>query len=186
MPVVIPPAFAEFSFVYNGPSTTGSNPTWTLGVAGDPLTSSGDALLVWLEEDLLPVTSEIYSLVGIKISTSAGSVTQPLTIDGGLAGTPCPPNSSMLVKKVTSELGRTGRGRMYPPGLLRESDIDNSAHINSASLPGFQLVFDNLMAALITDELLPVVLHSGSSDPTPITRFDVSSLLATQRRRLRG
>lgn len=99
----------------------------------------------------------------------------------------CPPNTAILIKKLTNSAGRKNRGRMYVPGTP-ESITDNVGDIGSSNETGFNtalgLFFNQLI--LVPNVLGLVLLHSDDLDaPTPITGFKVDRKVATQRRRLR-
>jgi hypothetical protein len=73
---------------------------------------------------------------------------------------------------------------MYVPGPI-EADIDSGGTLTSGVTNALQTAFDDLMTALGTGGIVPVILHAGAAAPTTITEFDVDSLVATQRNRLR-
>lgn len=105
---------------------------------------------------------------------------------GGTAGA-CPPNVAVLVHKLTPYGGRTGRGRMYLPGIPEEN-VDSGGNISSSWLADRQSNLNSFWAELVAADLDPVLLHSEEtavSDPFVITSFAVQSKVATQRRRLR-
>lgn len=103
-----------------------------------------------------------------------------------------PQNCAVLVDKLTSVAGRRGRGRLYLPGSLSETAVDNVGVIAGTNLTTHQDAFDAFLAALLFDEQgadptsPPVLFHaSGDQTPTPITAFSVQPRIATQRQRLR-
>jgi hypothetical protein len=115
---------------------------------------------------------------GPDASTAVGSA-------GSKGGDPYGAQVSALVQKRTAVGGRTGRGRLFLPGLT-ESLISDGSHLQAGYRTDLQTAFDNFftdMGALARDLYL---LHGGPSAPNALTGFSVELLLATQRRRLRG
>lgn len=105
-------------------------------------------------------------------------------IQGGTTGDAAPPNVTTLVKKGTSFGGRANRGRFYPPGVA-EANVGPSGQIASGYLSGQQTKWTDFLTALAAADMPMVILHSASSDPTPVTRLVLDEEAATQRRRLR-
>lgn len=105
-------------------------------------------------------------------------------VNGGEAVQATPPNVAYLVKKATGIGGRQNRGRMYIPGAT-EADIDNGGNISTSQYNTIQTDVNAFLAALDALEAEMVILHNSSSDPTTVTRLDLDSRVATQRRRLR-
>lgn len=95
-----------------------------------------------------------------------------------------PPNVALLVRKKTLLGGRTGRGRFYLPGVPEES-IQVSGVLDSSTVAAFQSRVDAFLTALDTYGAPMQLLHSASSDATPVISLVVDGRVATQRRRLR-
>lgn len=98
-------------------------------------------------------------------------------------------NCALLVKKQTALGGRRNRGRFFaPPSFLNEGAVDASGNISSGPLASIQTMWTNFFNALATADLEPQLFHQGAGAPapTPITGFQVDSLIATQRRRMRS
>jgi hypothetical protein len=109
------------------------------------------------------------------------------SLTGNYGAGACPPNTSVLISKVTNQGGRSGRGRMYWPGI-REDQIDNGGMLNSGLLAGVQAGFDGFLADMATSGLQLVLEHGPDSPfgiPGVVSALPVSSKVATQRRRLR-
>lgn len=103
-----------------------------------------------------------------------------------------PPNVACLVAKSTAFSGRPYRGRMYMP-FCAEADINDGGDWTTTARNNWQTAINAWFVAMLnpatcnTDDL--VLLHSpvgGSPAPAPtsITALNVSTLVATQRRRL--
>jgi hypothetical protein len=99
-----------------------------------------------------------------------------------------PANCALLVSKITADGGRRNKGRMYwPPANLGEISINSAGFMGSTDRNSFQASFDGFIDDLETSGLSPHLFHSlpGSTVPTAITGFLLSSQIATQRRRMR-
>jgi hypothetical protein len=96
-------------------------------------------------------------------------------------------NTAILIRKITGRGGRKQRGRFfYPPVDLEESIVDQAGRITTSEVVSYQSAWDDIHAAAVTNGFPPWLLHSDPADePTPITGFQVQSLCATQRRRMR-
>jgi hypothetical protein len=106
---------------------------------------------------------------------------------GGAAASSTSPAIAVLVTKQTQFGGRTGRGRMFIPGIL-EGAVDSGGHIDGGTLGGWQSALDDLLSDMTEYVVPPALLHGDqhpSLSPFPITAFNVSALVATQRRRQR-
>lgn len=98
-----------------------------------------------------------------------------------------PQNCAFLIKKMTNTGGRTGRGRMYVPGVSEE--IVSPAGVVTASTVS---AWNTALASYISDLNaivgvdFPCLLHSQVGDlPMEITSLICDTRIATQRRRLR-
>ncbi len=101
-----------------------------------------------------------------------------------------PQNVAMLVKKTTNQGGRRGRGRMFFPHLLAESTVDETGNIGQSTVTAYQDLLNTVRTQLAAIGGGPVLLHATSltsvaGPPTPVNAFVLSSVVATQRRRLR-
>lgn len=97
------------------------------------------------------------------------------------------PNVSYLFTKQTAMGGRTGRGRIYLPGVV-ESVVGPNGVIVPATVADLTVRIEAFAANLETNNLPMVLFRSESSPPRaplPVTGLVCSALVATQRRRLR-
>jgi hypothetical protein len=174
--------------------------TWTLGIdgvgigAGAP-TTLADMLYGFGSDPGGPYAAG--AMVGnwqfIGVTCTYMSPTGPIvgehneTTTGAAVGAPLVPNCALLIKKTTASGGRRNRGRMYvPPVWPPETKVDGDGTIDSAEVATLQSQYDPFFDDLIGADLVPVLFHTESPfTPTPITGFQVQSLMATQRRRLR-
>jgi hypothetical protein len=110
---------------------------------------------------------------------------------GGNVGTSLAPQVSFLVKKRTASGGKANRGRMFVPGPT-EADVNSGGVVTGGVVDALQGAFGDFFSDLVAADIAPVILHAISEAvpdppaPTIITEFQVDSVVATQRRRLRG
>lgn len=106
------------------------------------------------------------------------------TVFGAITGESVPPNTALLVEKRTDLGGRSGRGRMFVPGV-GDSAVAAGGDIAPTSLADYQAVANAWLTGLETTTTGMFILHTASSDPTRVTSLTVDPIAATQRRRLR-
>lgn len=106
-----------------------------------------------------------------------------------------PQNCALLVSKNTELGGRKNRGRFFLPGVLNENAVNNIGVIEPGTVTvyqGYATQFkDTLLQGGVTSQVAcpMVILHNAgvgaTPPPTPVISLTVSSVIATQRRRLR-
>lgn len=138
-----------------------------------------------------------YSLVGCELAYALPLIGDVVYVENNTVTvgtdseiTPPPQNCTLLVRKTTAAAGRKHRGRMYfPPGRIADVDISSAGVLEApahAVLQGQVTTLFNSLNA-IADVGQCVLLHADEADaPTTITGLALDSLIATQRRRLRG
>jgi len=132
-----------------------------------------------------------YTCVGVTVTTMVDgdplSATVGINVTGDLAGGANPPQCASLITKNTARGGRKGRGRWYLPiGIvLSESGVSPAGTISSIELGDLQDCLDSFYAALIAEDLIPLLFHSDGTAGNVITSFTAGNTIATQRRRLR-
>ncbi len=109
---------------------------------------------------------------------------------GGQTDNFLPQNTSVLVKKITNRGGRRGRGRMFFPYLTPATTVSEIGVLAAGLITNYNTRLNNVQAALNAIGGGPVLLHESTGTtppglPTPITDFQLSCVIATQRRRLR-
>lgn len=105
-----------------------------------------------------------------------------------------PPNCAVLVHKVTARGGRRGRGRMFLPWALGETNVDEAGIIDSPTLTDLNGKINMFRTTLNTNDVPMVLLHQpskpGTTHPTVpgppnlVTSLVVDKLVSTQKRRL--
>jgi hypothetical protein len=110
------------------------------------------------------------------------------TAPGGMTITSPPANVALLVAKRTERGGRRGRGRLFLPWYIPETDIAEDGTIQSSSLVGIQAALNTWLTQLASGSTPMVVLHrpglTTPGVPNIVTALPVQTLVATQRRRL--
>lgn len=151
-----------------------------------------DAMVDFWNDDLRAVISDEVTLERVRAQwNNSGSIEELETVVGtaGLqAGDRLPSNCSLLVRKNTGFAGRKNRGRMFWPGILDESQVDQVGTIDTATVAALQTVFAALFTKLSgVADATPAILHKSTpaDDPTPVVSHTVMPIIATQRRRLR-
>jgi hypothetical protein len=111
---------------------------------------------------------------------------------GGLSSTLSPtPNVAILIHKRTARGGRRGRGRIFFPWCVSETQLEENGSLNSTAITGIQTAMTTWWVAHNTNDVPMVVLHRPSlvnpappGPPDPVTGLLVDPLVSTQKRRL--
>jgi hypothetical protein len=195
----IPPGFAQLTF-YVSNSTVGHRCVWTIGAAlsGGGLTpGQGAALFVAASGALAPIWDSAVTQQGFHALIGSDGPPMALDIAGNVQGsasilTMAPPNVSYLVKKTTAFAGRQYRGRLYLP-FVPTNELSEAGTFIGATATRLTTAMVNLFAAPGTGSTTGVtgwvLLHretpaGAAPAPTPITSFQPTFTVATQRRRL--
>lgn len=195
MALAIPPGFGNAAFTFT--SSTGTQPfVTTLGVdlseyAGTFVAAANEAMAVYATS-LASVTDNDLTLEKVTLAIGqdgpGGSVDSNSTpVQMSSSGTFGPVAVGVLARKVTNEIGRRGRGRMFLPGTNLESGTETDGSLTSSYRTTMQNALDDLYEGWQTTFLTdPVLFHSTApTDPTPITGLSVGDLVGIQRGRIR-
>lgn len=104
----------------------------TVDALSDPLVIAAfaDNLGTWVEENLMPLLSDDLTLVDTTVTSqetsTAPSVTHPLSVPGEVTGTAEPNAVAFVIKFNTAQRGRSGRGRNYISGLPDTAVVGNA------------------------------------------------------------
>lgn len=199
MSLVIPPGFGSAAFVFT--SSTGTPPfVTTLGVdlsnaGGDFVDAANTAFTYWTNSMPALIDND---LTLDHVTLSVGQDGPGGSVDSDLppfamtnSGTFGPVALGVLARKVTNEIGRRGRGRMFLPGTNLESGTETDGSLTSGYRGTVQTALDNLYDDFANGSspliaMPPVLLHSQApTDPTPITGFTVADLVGVIRGRIR-
>ncbi len=203
MSLIIPPGYAQvvWSFTCDGDSEP---MVTTCGIdlsedPGDADELTANRMFGAMVPGMIPVISSAYTLthVTLYIGQDGGptvvheSTSEPVE---GEAGTPCPPNTAVLIRKRTDLAGRRGRGRFYIPGVA-ESIVEANGNLTAPGKAAWDEAVVDFYSRVNNVDIgavayPPVVLHRSEGIgvepiPTPISLFAVEAKVATQRRRLR-
>lgn len=201
MTLVIPPGFAQASIVMRN---TGDPEAWYVTLAIDTTDAGGDyeaaansVAYAWQQNIMGSLNAATtFESVILRVGQDGGdplSVYYAVGTTGEGTTAKLPQNCACLVRKNTTRGGRTGKGRMYVPNILSESEVDSVGVISGSFLSGLQSAFTDFLGDLVLGDPLPetpmVLLHTfgapGGTTPTPVTSLTVDPVIATQRRRLR-
>jgi hypothetical protein len=197
--LIVPPGFGQAAFIFNTDSGTGPIVT-TLGVempeAGGDFVGVANALKTIYTNNFGTLTSNALTLERVSLyigqegpSGSVDSDTAPTAMSNtGVFG---PMAMSTILRKVTQNPGRRGRGRMFLPGTAPEANVEEDGSISSAQRSAIQTAADSFFDDLVGDGMgevatPPVLLHSSApADPSPLTGFAVADLVGWIRGRIR-
>lgn len=132
-----------------------------------------------------------YTYVGTQTTRTIGGEPQIGEFNNGLTGVKVGDgvivNSALLIRKSTALGGRKNRGRCFVPCFAEDnSEITAAGLVTPSHVAAIQDRWDSFYSLLGEGFVEPYLLHTDPLDePTPITRFAVQGLLATQRRRMR-
>jgi hypothetical protein len=111
-------------------------------------------------------------------------------LQGTWAGNSLPNNCALLVRKMTAQAGRLGKGRMYvPPFSVAETNVDQRGNLAGSTIANFQTQMNNFFTAF--EAVVPaVLLHTYPPGgvglaPTPILNLALQPKIATRRLRMR-
>lgn len=163
--------------------------------AFDPVTGPDDLSAAVGTSDMMGITTNDTSYVGLECVIGTGDPSEPITLEsiqntgtGSSTNPPLPENCALLVKKVTLRGGRKGRGRCYWPDV-QIAHVGDAGGITGSDLTAYQTAWDDLITAIegVDGITSLVLLHSADEDGDPdvITSWIVQNKIATQRRRLR-
>lgn len=135
------------------------------------------------------------SKASLFVVTEDGSGSVDSTLiprQGTRSGRPEPISMALVARKVTGGFGRTGRGRMFIPGVLDEGNVTPAGTLEASTVATFNEALETFHDELTTDgeynSIPPFLLHSDTSPviaPTPIIRFTPAPLVGWIRKRIR-
>jgi len=197
--LIIPPGFGNAAFVFS--STSGTPPiVTTLGVdisayGGDFVQAANDLMDVWSVNLGAQVWSDLtLDRVNLAVGQdgpggSVDSTQAPIPMTR--SGTYPPVATAAIARKVTNDIGRRGRGRMFLPSTLSESEVDPDGSIVSARITSLSSALIDFYEDLGTADTAsfpmdPFLFHSSApTDPTPITGLTLATLVGWVRGRIR-
>nr|CRY97710.1 hypothetical protein [uncultured prokaryote] len=159
----------------------------------------------WCYRDAFgPIMTTALSFTGTSLFLNGdngnGSIDSTLPgVNSAGTGTYAPVAMAAICTKQTGRLGRTGKGRMFLPGVIRPSDVSPGGIIGTSWANTLNLAaarFYDCLTGAETPVLPsgtatpldagPVLLHSNPAiDPTPILGFTVGNVVGWIRDRIR-
>jgi hypothetical protein len=133
------------------------------------------------------------TLARIKVSlgtdTGEDLVSELNTAAVGTSVSPTlPGNDAVLVHKRSARGGRRGRGRIFIPWFVPETNVGENGIIDSSYVVTLGTCVSAWFTALGTRNIPMQILHQPGETPegvpTPVTSLSVDPLISTQRRRL--
>lgn len=201
MSLVIPPGFASAAFVHT--SSLGTQPfVTTLGVDisnfGGTFSAAANFLFVTWDDTIMREVDTSLQLQKVTLSIGqdgpGGSVDSTLAPAGGArSGAEAPVAMAAIARKNTGQFGRSGRGRMFLPGVLGQADVSGDGSIVAARQAQINTRLTELLDTLVVGDpgglnaLPPVLLHSpgGPTLPTSIISLTCAPLVGWIRGRIR-
>lgn len=206
MALVIPAGFAQAAFIFSGTVGTPEYVT-TIGLdisnyGSDYVGAANNAFEayagLWMPDCYTGISLEKVSL-SLSLGGDNGSIDSTSTpVAGGGNGQFQPIAMAAICNKSTNRLGRSGRGRMFLPGLLRDEDVSPGGNIGASKLADLNGLANDFLALLssgavgtasLTSPLPPYLLHNdqsaGSSTPTVLTGLQIAPKVGWIRGRLR-
>lgn len=204
-----PPGFADISYEFGRGDMTRKS-YLTFGVdptATDPSAVAASCIAAYnAAGGLKNIMDFNVNLTGCRVSLGTDGTEDIVhfssaNLPGVRSGTATPPNVSLLVHKKTSRGGRRGRGRLFIPWALSNTDIAENGQISAGILSTYQGILADWLAALNTQGVPMVLLHRESEPwdpvketgvrnpttpgpPTAVHTLTADALVSTQRRRL--
>lgn len=204
MAIVIPPGYGQAAIEMRSDYDPESWYT-TFGVdlsaaAGDYEAAAVGAVTAFENAFQLGFLSNQVTIVGIDLRVGQdGPSPLYVRVNRGNKGTSAaeklPQNCALLLHKGTGRPGRTGRGRMFLPGVLDEGQVSQVGILSGSQLSNCQdrantflsNLEDGSMGAVTATPM--VLLHNsgvpGGTTPDPVSTLVVDNKISTQRRRLR-
>lgn len=189
--MIIPVGFGQVNFQFTGGGVP-QGAEITFGFSNNADQSAADCAQDFADAWGTSNCDESYSAsinmtnVHIKLGPNATGPQADLAVSfpGVLAGSMVPPNTAFLIRKVTEQGGRQGRGRFFIPGVP-EADVDSAGGVLAVRVTALDTIWNTFGTTVALGGLPLVLLHSDALAPTQITGFATAARVATQRRRLR-
>lgn len=201
----IPVGFAQAAFIFTSDIGTPDFVT-TIGVdlsdVGGNFLGAADHLFAAYGSTWMNTTSDHLVLDRVQLNIGleeggTGSVTSgknPIT--GGDDGDIPPVNLCCIAQKVTNMLGRRGRGRMFLPGVLNETQVTEGGLLGDGVAADLADLGTNFLSAIRAPDvpgevtptitpMEPVLFHDGLLAPTPIISIAISPKVGVIRKRVR-
>lgn len=166
--------------------------TPSLGLTGPALTLIDPAF----HEDLAQAATDLVQLtctstvtlneLALKIGPEelGPTFTIPVGEPGAEGANQCPPQVSLLVRKVVDGITTKRMGRLFWPGVP-EGNVDSAGVVAPVAVTDYQAAFTGFQAALGTPWAVIPAVFDETSDEKEVSLLQVQPRVATQRDRLR-
>lgn len=191
MPVVIPAGFAQMTMrmTLSGGQQTAEN---VFGVNFTEASAFQEVADFWANT-LMDLVSSVWTFTHASARVQEGVVWEAAYNAPGLeTASAVPPNVSLLWRKITDSPGRRNKGRMYIPGIP-EANVDGLGNLTAGMITSWNTVGTQFLTAIAGAPSggfgTMVILHEQTvpqPPPTTVDQLATQTLVATQRRRLRG
>ena len=193
--MIIPVGYAQVNLIWTGtPIPTGAQMTFGVNNTVNNASASDIAAAVRDQWDTCGIQSRYDPLLSVSSilvkkgpNSTGASFVLPTTLPGSTTSPVVSPNVAALIKKNTAAGGRTGRGRMYMPGIP-EGQVNSDGVMVSAFREAITNELGTFRLGLETAGIPMALLHGAGSPvstPIAITGLVCDTKVATQRRRLR-
>lgn len=193
MAIIIPDNYAQITVLYaSADAFLSGNGATVFGVqcpGNDILACVTNVEEAW-SDNVLPQMDSSITLVSVKGVTSLLSHEITVGSQGARSGAMVTPNTACLVRKQTVGRGRRRQGRMFLPGVLSTTEVNEAGVISNTRRAQLQTAMDALRLELAAGSTDMVVLHNEEGEtpapiPTPVEGLLVEARVASQRQRLR-
>jgi hypothetical protein len=193
--MLIPDGYGQVNIKFTGVGAPlGAQCTFGVQFVGTPVSLTDlaqDISDAW-DARIMPQLSSAISHTSTLLKKGPNDTGAFVEVPGGGAGagaaTGVTPQVCHLISKITNHGGRSGRGRMYLPGLL-EGNVDAAGIINPTTVANVSAAFALLLSDLETTLTSPMVLLHGETSPATgpyiVENMICQSKVATQTDRLR-
>lgn len=200
MPRIIPVGYGEAAWIFTGGPGTGPYVT-TLGVAlvgidPDEYVQAANDIFNAYQTIMLPNTSAAITLdrvvlsIGLAGGTSGSVSSTAAAQPGAVSGIEMAPLAmAAIATKQSASLGRSGRGRSFLPGTVRDASVDEGGNLTTGAVTALGTAWNEILIALATAipgrAMSPVILHADGSTPSVIVAGGCAPKVGWIRKRIR-
>jgi hypothetical protein len=193
--MLIPNDWAQANIIFGGNGVPlGAQITFGMSVelfTGDAADAAQEVLDQFNTSNIMGNVSDEVEVRGCLVKFGPNATGQSAEVagtdTGQITGESVAPNTAFLIRKLTGVGGRTGRGRLFLPGVA-ESAVGPGGALTSTYAVDISATFNAFQLNMATAGLPLALLHSPDSPvstPMLITSLSCDTRVATQRRRLR-
>lgn len=188
--MIIPAGFAQVTIFYGGANLPhGAANTWGIDLPSSPDLDliAGQMFEAW--DNVWPANADAGArmercLVKAGPNETGATGEHSAIVNGSVVSQGLPPNTAILVQKLTGFGGRKGKGRMYLPAPAGTAAAETGL-VDSTIVTDLNDRLSTFLDLLALNGTPMVLLHDEELIPTPVTTLKCSVRYATQRRRQR-